>query len=96
MDLLLMLVVVLLVFLWISASGRRRAQDRALDRIERRMDLILEHLGVVVPEPDGMPEVDALIRADRKVQAIKRYRELTGEGLVEAKEAVERRETTLG
>lgn len=91
-----MLLVVMLVVNWFSASGHRRAQQAAQAKLEAKIDLVMEHLGVVVPEPEGMPEVDALIRADQKVQAIKRYRELTGDGLAEAKAAVDRRATTLG
>ncbi|WP_159845381.1 ribosomal protein L7/L12 [Nocardia sp. CY41] len=44
-----------------------------------------------VPRGDGMVEVDALLRQGKKIHAIKRYRELTGCGLKEAKDAVERR-----
>jgi len=36
------------------------------------------------------PEVVALASAGKKIEAIKRYRELTGVGLAEAKDAVER------
>jgi ribosomal protein L7/L12 len=35
------------------------------------------------------PEIDASLRGGRKIEAIKRYRELTGVGLKEAKDAVE-------
>ncbi|MFJ3403294.1 ribosomal protein L7/L12 [Promicromonospora sp. NPDC090134] len=95
MEILVMLVVVLLVLNWISASGHRRAQQAALDKLDRKIDLVMAQVGVVVPEPEGMSEVDMLIRADRKIQAIKRYREITGDGLAEAKAAVDRREQTL-
>lgn len=90
-----MLVVLLLVLNWISASGHRRAQQAALDKIERKVDLVMAEMGVVVPEPAGVSEVDQLIRAERRVQAIKRYREITGEGLVEAKTAVDLRASRL-
>ena len=86
-----MSVILLLVLNWISASGHRRTQQRALDKLETKIDLVMAQLGVVVPEPEGMSDVDALIRADRKVEAVKRYRELTGDGLLEAKQAVDRR-----
>ncbi|WP_433662846.1 ribosomal protein L7/L12 [Nocardia sp. CA-128927] len=36
-------------------------------------------------------EIDALLADGKKIQAIKRYRELTGSGLEEAKDAVESR-----
>ncbi|MBF6224092.1 ribosomal protein L7/L12 [Nocardia abscessus] len=59
----------------------------------------MTHLGIEapvravpsVPRGDGMAEVDALLLQGKKIHAIKRYRELTGCGLKEAKDAVERR-----
>jgi ribosomal protein L7/L12 len=95
MEILVMSVIVLLVLNWISASGHRRTQQRALDKLQTKLDLVMDQLGVVVPEPDGIADVDALIRADRKVEAVKRYRELTGDDLLEAKTAVDRRAETL-
>lgn len=94
-EIVVMLVVVLLALNWFSASRQRRAQQHALDKLKARLDLVTAQLGVVVPEPEGIADVDALIRADRKVEAIKRYREITGDGLVEAKAAVDRRAATL-
>jgi ribosomal protein L7/L12 len=94
-ELLVMLIVVMLVLNWISASGHRRSQQRELDKLNTKIDLVMAQLGVVVPEPDGIAEVDALIRAGNKIEAIKRYRELTGDDLLEAKEAVDRRAETL-
>ena len=44
---------------------------------------------VVAPQPPVDAEVLELVRAGRKIQAIKRYREVTGAGLREAKEAVD-------
>ncbi|HVH41764.1 MAG TPA: AAA family ATPase, partial [Labilithrix sp.] len=38
---------------------------------------------------DGFTEIRELVKAGRKIEAIKRYRELTGAGLRQAKEAVE-------
>jgi ribosomal protein L7/L12 len=45
----------------------------------------------MTPETDGGvdSEVVALARSGQKIEAIKRYRELTGAGLAEAKQAVE-------
>ncbi|MBL8923074.1 MAG: ribosomal protein L7/L12 [Myxococcaceae bacterium] len=45
--------------------------------------------GVVRAPGTGPAEVADLLRAGRKIEAIKRYRELTGAGLKEAKDAVE-------
>lgn len=95
MEIIVMMLIVLLVLNWISASGHRRSQQAAVARLDRKIDLVMAQLGVVVPEPEGMAEVDTLIRADRKIQAIKRYREITGDGLLEAKTAIDHREQTL-
>lgn len=41
-------------------------------------------------------ELDQLIRSNQKIQAIKRYREQTGLGLKESKDAVEARAAAIG
>ncbi|GHH91256.1 ribosomal protein L7/L12 [Streptomyces capillispiralis] len=78
------------VILGVAALQTRltRAERRAA-RAERKLDLVLGHLGLreEVPRAD---EIAALVRQGRKVQAIKVYREATGADLVEAKEAVDR------
>lgn len=62
-----------------------------LARLERKLDLILEHLGAALPEEDALQEVRDLVAAGpgNKMLAIKRYRELTGAGLYDAKQAVD-------
>ena len=42
------------------------------------------------PDPSSDPEIQDLLAKGNEIQAIKRYRELTGLGLKEAKEAIER------
>ena len=42
------------------------------------------------PDPATDPEIQDLLVKGNEIQAIKRYRELTGLGLAEAKEAIER------
>ncbi|MER0480189.1 ribosomal protein L7/L12 [Streptomyces sp. Edi2] len=86
------------VFLLIGGSGFARAsdlrakrQDLRLRRLERKVDLLLAHAGISEPEDPRMAELDALLAQGKKIQAIKVHREVTGSGLVEAKEAVERR-----
>ena len=59
-----------------------------LDVIERKLDALLAALNVSVPE-DDMDEIRALVSSGRKILAIKLYRERTGAGLMEAKEAVD-------
>ncbi|MFF8263472.1 hypothetical protein [Streptomyces virginiae] len=76
---------------WITSTVSLRVKSLQLqaDRAERRLALLLDHLGIEEPEPAGMDEVRALIREDRLISAIKSYRRVTGAGLAEAKLAVE-------
>lgn len=63
-----------------------------LRRTERKLDLILKHLGVdaeAALAESLSAEVRALAAQGDKIGAIKLYREQTGAGLAVAKEAVE-------
>jgi hypothetical protein len=66
-------------------------QDRArLRRIEQKLDLILDHLGIAFDEKSNLPaEARAAVDAGDKIAAIKALREATGIGLAEAKREVE-------
>ncbi|MFS4109963.1 ribosomal protein L7/L12, partial [Streptomyces sp. PD-S100-1] len=70
-------------------GGRLTRADRRLARIEHKLDLILDHLDLREEDP-RLDEVAGLARAGRTIEAIKTYREITGAGLKEAKEAVDR------
>jgi len=72
-----------------SVENRISRADRRVARVERKLDLIIDHLRLRDDDP-RMAKVVTLLRDDKKIQAIKEYREITGAGLVEAKEAVER------
>lgn len=77
---------------------------RRLALLEQQVRLLSERLGVPCPTfggdagvsasgvfENGVPaEVVGLARSGNKIAAIKRYQELTGAGLREAKEAVDR------
>jgi len=68
------------------------ADSARLRRIERKLDLIIAHLGIRYDEAvrDDIPnEVRSLADEGRKIPAIKAHRQLTGSSLVEAKRAVE-------
>ncbi|MGW1378260.1 ribosomal protein L7/L12 [Streptomyces sp. NPDC002446] len=83
---------VLAVAMVASATDRRsKTLDRRLQRLERKVDLLLAEAGVQEPADPRMAEIDDLLAQGKKIQAIKVHRELTGSGLAEAKEAVERR-----
>src|SRR4051812_10286466 len=62
-------------------------------RMQRQLDAIMKHLGLVEPAASRLgalsPQVVALIAAGRKIEAIRLYRQETGEGLKQAKAAVE-------
>ncbi len=59
-----------------------------LRSIERKLDIILKNLGIAEPAGDMEPIRD-LVRQNRKIEAIKLYRERTGVGLAEAKAVID-------
>ncbi|MFX0580316.1 hypothetical protein [Nocardia nepalensis] len=71
--------------------------ERRIDHLERKLDMIMKHLGLPGPEPASpYYEIDALIRQGRKIHAIKLYRDLNpGSSLKQAKDAIEARERHL-
>lgn len=86
---LLLGIVLLVVVVGLGSSATERRLTRRLDRMERKLDAVVAQLGVTVEEP-GLADVIALLREGKKIQAIKAYRENTGAGLKEARDAVER------
>ncbi|MHA6618771.1 hypothetical protein [Pseudonocardia sp. DLS-67] len=73
----------------VNRRESERRQMRRLALVERKLDAVLDQLGVEMPDPH-LQEVEALLRSGKTVQAIKAYREATGAGLREAKEEVDR------
>ena len=65
-----------------------RAMDLRLQRVERKLDAVMNHLGVVMNSGVD-PQLLQLVREGKKIEAIKLYRESTGVGLKEAKDFVE-------
>jgi hypothetical protein len=57
-------------------------------RLERKVDLILKHLGID-PNQGVDEKITELMKPGQKIEAIKLYREQTGVGLKEAKYYVE-------
>ncbi len=71
-------------------------RQRILD-LERKVEFLLLELGLrekaemyAHEQGPNLAEVFALVRQNRKIEAIKLYRQLTGTGLREAKAAVDR------
>ena len=66
--------------------------------LERKVEYLMQRLGAGTPVPSGTmgmsptpvpPDVVELARAGHKIEAIKRYREVSGVGLREAKDAID-------
>jgi ribosomal protein L7/L12 len=94
-TLLVVTLALMLLGLAVAAVGRGGAHRAQLRRLARRqdeanakLDAIVAHLGVVVPEPRH-PEVERRLAQGAPIRAVKAYREATGAGLVEAKNAVD-------
>ncbi len=67
-----------------------RLEQADLVRVERKIDLLLEHAGLTYnPYAAASEAVAEALRAGHKIEAIKIYRAETGAGLREAKEYVE-------
>lgn len=64
------------------------AMDLRLRRVERKLDTIINHMGIVINSGVD-PQLLELVREGKKIEAIKLYRESTGVGLKEAKDFVE-------
>ena len=96
MDLIATAVIVILLFSTITITGNLRSAASTAERTERKLDMVIKHLGIEGPAAEGIPpetvaEIDRCIWSDRRVEAVKLYREATGHGLVEAKQWVDRR-----
>ncbi|MGV9560698.1 hypothetical protein [Streptomyces sp. NPDC003401] len=90
MHTLIGLLVVLVGLTAITAmESRARRLERRMARMEHRLGLIMQHQGIQDDDP-VLAEVAALVHAGQHIPAIKKYREATGAGLLEAKQAVDR------
>jgi len=78
----------LLIIIIVAEQAHRRRLETRLDVVQRQLLAIAAHLNVDVL-PKLPPEVKELLQSGRKIEAIKKYRELTSAGLKEAKDAVE-------
>lgn len=76
--------------------GSNPDHSAQLARIERKLDTLLSSLGLVGgqaaaggAEDPRMGEVRSLVAQGEKIHAIKVYREITGVGLKDAKDAID-------
>jgi hypothetical protein len=92
-------ILVVLLLLFITVIGNLSSTRRTSERVERKLDLVIRHLGIEGPAADGVPldilaEIDRCIWSDRRSEAIKLYRQATGQTAVEAKAWVDQRATS--
>jgi hypothetical protein len=68
--------------------------------LEDRLEFLYRSLNIDFTDPNtdpiGSPQIQEALRRGNKIEAIKIYRELTGVGLAEAKQAVEAFESRMG
>ena len=69
--------------------------------LETRLQQVFEHLDIAPresepPDPISDPEIQDLLAKGNEAQAVKRFRELSGLGIKEAKEAIERAQAPGG
>ena len=71
-----------------------------INELEDRLNFLYRKLNIEYTNPNSdplfLPQIQDALRHGNKIEAIKIYRELTGVGLAEAKQAVENLESRLG
>jgi ribosomal protein L7/L12 len=79
------------IFAILNALREAGNVRRDVARVDRKLNLILEQMNISFDESAGLSDrVKELARdPNRKIEAVKAYREETGAGLAEAKNAVE-------
>lgn len=87
---------VVALLLLITASAGIRSTGRAVERVERKLDLVMKHLDIagsaaVEIPPEALAEIDRCLWSDRRAEAVRLYREATGHGAVQATEWIEQR-----
>ena len=85
------LLIVLITLLATNDERRARVMFRNADLLERKLNLLLQRIGIDSEGPSSLSDAVKELARDpnRKIEAIKLYREETGTGLAEAKEAIE-------
>ena len=70
-----------------------------VNELEDRLKFLYDRLNLEYADPNSnpilSPQIQNALRRGNKIEAIKIYRELTGVGLAEAKEAIDRAEKSI-
>lgn len=72
-----------------SWTQGRRTTAVQLTAIQRKLDLVMDHLGIAEAAPERV-EVIRQLENGKSIDAVRAYRRLTGASLLEAKQAVDR------
>ncbi|MEU8328696.1 hypothetical protein [Micromonospora sp. NPDC048839] len=75
-----------------AMSQDKRRSATQLTAVQRKLDLIMDHLGIAEPVN---PDVVRHLEGGRTIHAVRAYRNQTGASLIEAKQAVDRIASTL-
>ena len=71
-----------------------------INELEDRLNFLYRRLNIEYTDPNSdptlSPQIREALRRGNKIEAIKIYRELTGVGLAEAKQAIDSLESRLG
>ena len=88
------LIAVLILLIGAMTVALKPRDKARLFRLEQKLDMLLQHAGIKVPQSSLPPAAAEALRNGDKIKAIKHYRDATGAGLAEAKDAVERAENS--
>ncbi|GAB3173509.1 hypothetical protein GCM10027059_44660 [Myceligenerans halotolerans] len=84
-----LILIVLFVILVVNVTGNLGPSARSLRRLERRFDLLLDHLGAAAPGTAALPakilaEIDELIASGMTQEAARKYAMASGTDGTEA------------
>ena len=83
-------IIVVVVVLFMSIENNNKVLRADISRINKKLEKIAKQIGVPDDEKCNMDnELRNIIAENGKIKAIKKYREVTGIGLKEAKEYVD-------
>jgi hypothetical protein len=88
------LIAVLILLIGAMTVALKPRDKARLFRLEQKLDMLLQHAGIKVPQSSLPSAAAEALRNGDKIKAIKHYRDATGAGLAEAKNAVERAESS--
>lgn len=79
-------------------SSQMRALQADVAALQRKLDYVVRHLGLQYsddPLEPGLAQAAEFLRQGNEIEAIKAYRNATGAGLKQSKDAVEALKQTL-